>query len=109
LPAPASVAAQDAGWETGIPSFRLSRIERGHCKASLEELARLRAVLQFDLDEIVFGRTASSHPLERLARLLEEAGDPAEVRTVERLMQCLIQDKTMTDRTARAALAEGQR
>jgi transcriptional regulator with XRE-family HTH domain len=91
------------GREAGISSSRLSRIERGRCKTSLEELARLRAVFGFDLDEIVFGRTAiSSSSLERLARILGEVGDPVEVGVVERLMQCLIQDKTLMDRTARA-------
>jgi len=81
--------------ETAIASSRLSRIERGRFLSSLEELARLRAVLGFDLEEIVFGRSAASSfgRLGRLARVLEDLGDPADVRVAERVMQCLIQDK----------------
>jgi len=82
--------------ETDISSSRLSRIERGRFLPSLEELARLRAVLGFDLDEIVFGRSATSSlgRLVRLARVLENVGDSAELDVVERLLQCLSQDKT---------------
>lgn len=100
------------GRETGLSSSRLSRIERGRFMPNLEELARLRAGLGFDLDEIVFGRIATSSlgRLGRLARVLEDTGDPAEVGMVERLMQCLIQDKTgSSEDLLRAASLGGTR
>jgi len=80
--------------ETGISSSRLSRIERGCFLLSLEELGRLRAVLGFDVEEIVFGRSAASE-LSRLAGSLESVGDPGEVAVVGRLMEWLIEAKAL--------------
>ena len=79
--------------ETDIASSRLSRIEWGRCKVQLVELVRLCETLRLDLDELVFGRALSQSRLERLARLLEEVGDPAEVDVIERLLGCLIDGK----------------
>lgn len=79
--------------ETDIASSRLSRIERGRCKVQLVELVRLCETLRLDLDESVFGRSLSQGRLERLARLVEEVADPAEVDVLERLLGCLIDGK----------------
>ena len=78
------------GRETGISSSRLSRIERGRFVPSLEELGRLREVLCFDVEVIVFGRAVASS-LSRLAGVLENVSEPGELAVVEQLLESLIQ------------------
>lgn len=75
---------------TGIAPTRLSRLEKGRCAPRLEELVHLCAVLDADLDQIVFGRPAGSSPTQRLAGEVDRLGAPEELEVIRRLLHCLI-------------------
>jgi transcriptional regulator with XRE-family HTH domain len=82
--------------------YRLSRIERGHCHPSLEEVIALTRVLEMDLVEAVLGKSRAGGPLHETARLLEELGPADQVASLNRLLGSLLE-------SYRQAIAEGMR
>jgi transcriptional regulator with XRE-family HTH domain len=72
---------------TGIPSTRLSRLERGRIPR-LDELVRIGRALGVRLDDLVFGERPESR-LERVAGELESVGEPAELDVVGTVLEAL--------------------
>lgn len=74
-----------------IDPGRLSKLERGVHRASVDELVRLSLALSAGLDEIVFGAsTTLEGKWQRLLRELESAGGPAALDCAARLVQALV-------------------
>jgi transcriptional regulator with XRE-family HTH domain len=74
-----------------IDPGRLSKLERGVHRASLDELVRLSRALSAGLDEIVFGASMTLEGRwQRLLRELESAGGSAALDCAARLVQALV-------------------
>jgi transcriptional regulator with XRE-family HTH domain len=73
-----------------IDPGRLSKLERGIHRASVDELVRLSRALNAGLDEIVFGAAQTLEgKWQRLLRELASAGGPAALDCAARLVQAL--------------------
>jgi transcriptional regulator with XRE-family HTH domain len=74
-----------------IDPGRLSKLERGVHRASVDELIRLSLALSAGLDEIVFGTsTTLEGRWQRLLGELESAGGIAALECAARLVQALV-------------------
>jgi len=74
-----------------IDPGRLSKLERGVHRASVDELVRLSRALNAGLDEIVFGASMTLEgKWQRLLRELESAGGSAALDCAARLVQALV-------------------
>jgi transcriptional regulator with XRE-family HTH domain len=81
-----------------IDPGRLSKLERGVVRASLDELIRLSLALDASLDELVFGALPSLEgEWRRLLQELERAGGPEAIKFTRHLFQALV----LTFRTAK--------
>ena len=69
---------------------RLSKLERGVHRASLDEVTRLSLALNAGLDELVFGASSLEGSWQRLLRGLEEAGGPPALDCATRMLRALI-------------------
>ena len=74
-----------------IDPGRLSKLERGVHRASVDELVRLSLALSAGLDEIVFGASVTLEgKWQRLLGELESVGGPAALDCAARLVQALV-------------------
>jgi transcriptional regulator with XRE-family HTH domain len=71
---------------------RLSKLERGVHRASLDELTRLSEALNAGLDELVFGASSLEGSWQRLLRELEDAGGAPALDCATRLLRALVQN-----------------
>jgi transcriptional regulator with XRE-family HTH domain len=69
---------------------RLSKLERGVHRASLDELVRLSLALNAGLDELVFGASSLEGSWQRLLRELEESGGSSALDCATRLLRALV-------------------
>ncbi len=69
---------------------RLSKLERGVHRASLDELTRLSEALNAGLDELVFGASSLEGSWQRLLRELEDAGGAPALDCATRLLRALV-------------------
>lgn len=105
---------EDRGWKqrelarrAQIDPGRLSKLERGIVRVSLEELIRLSVALDASLDELVFGVLRSVEgDWQRLLQELKRAGGPEAIQFTRRLFQALV----LTFRTGeRQEVSDGRR
>jgi transcriptional regulator with XRE-family HTH domain len=71
---------------------RLSKLERGVHRASLDELTRLSVALNTGLDELVFGASSLEVSWQRLLRELEESGGAPALDCATRLLRALVHE-----------------
>jgi transcriptional regulator with XRE-family HTH domain len=75
---------------------RLSKLERGVHRASLDELTRLSLALNAGLDDLVFGASSLEGSWQRLLRELEDAGGAPALDCATRLLRALAHGYTRT-------------
>ena len=93
-----TLARKTRGWKqrelarrAQIDPGRLSKLERGAVRASLDELIRLSLALHAGLDELVFGASPTLEgKCQRLLQELERVGGPEAVKLTSRLLQALV-------------------
>ncbi|HEX4498060.1 MAG TPA: helix-turn-helix domain-containing protein [Thermoanaerobaculia bacterium] len=71
---------------------RLSKLERGVHRTSLDELVRLSLALNAGLDELVFGASTLEDSWRRLLRELEESGGAPALDCATRLLRALVHE-----------------